>query len=186
MPHALLRACVLAVSTAVLMIVGATSASAHDQLIDSSPSVDQHLDAAPTQIRLEYSAEIMDVGAAVILADAAGTDWTSGDPVLDGPTVTVPVDPELPDGAYTVRWRVVSSDGHAISGSIPFQVGVVTASPAPASTPTPTEASTAAGSTTTPRTESAFPWRTVGIAAAGAVLAGGLYALVLVLRRRSS
>ena len=179
MPHALLRASVLAVSTAVLMIAGTTSASAHDQLIDSSPSVDQHLDAAPTEIRLEYSAEIMDVGAAVILADDAGTDWTSGDPVLDGPTVTVPVDPELPDGAYTVRWRVVSSDGHAISGSIPFQVGVVTASPEPETTSTPDPE---------PSTPSTFPWRTVGVAAAGAVIAGGLYALVLVLvlRRRSS
>lgn len=178
MPHALLRASALAVSAAFLMIAGATSASAHDRLIDSSPGVDQHLDAAPTEIRLEYSAEIMDVGAAVILADGAGTDWTSGEPVLDGPTVTVPVDPELPDGAYTVRWRVVSSDGHAISGSIPFQVGTagtVTASPEPTPTTNPA-----------PSTPSTFPWRTVGIAAAGAVIAGGLYTLVLVLRRRSS
>jgi hypothetical protein len=29
----------------------------------------------------------------------------------------------MPEGSYQVRWRVVSSDGHPISGSFEFAVG---------------------------------------------------------------
>ena len=191
--RALGRVLTAAVLAAVALVPAAGAASAHDRLVDSSPSSDQRLDAAPAEIRLDYSDDIMDVGAAVIVADQDGADWATGEPVLDGPTVTVPVDPALPDGAYTVRWRVVSSDGHAISGAIPFTVGDAAAVSAPTATAEPTAAvdptaadPTAVDSTAVDPTEAASPLRTVLIALGGAAVAVGLYALVLWLRRRAA
>lgn len=190
--RALRRAAAATLLAGLAMVPAAGAAAAHDRLVDSSPRTDERLRAAPAEVRLEFSSEVMDVGAAVVVADAAGTDRATGEPVLDGPVVTVPVDPALPDGSYTVRWRVVSSDGHAISGSIPFQVGEAPSSTAP---PTPTAATTAGAvppadaattGTVTTAPDAGSALRTVLVALAGAAVAVGLYALALVLRRRSA
>jgi copper transport protein len=58
----------------------------------------------------------------------------------DGRVVTVPVR-KLPRGAYTVRWHVLSEDGHVVSGVFTFGVRV--------KAPPPTEAYGASGPTTT-------------------------------------
>jgi methionine-rich copper-binding protein CopC len=110
---------------ALAVAVTAPPAAAHDQLLDSSPTEGEHLDVAPTEVTLRFSDEILTIGPAVIVADDAGGTWTVGDPVLDGPDVVTALADDVPDGAYEVRWRVVSSDGHPITGVIPFTVGDV-------------------------------------------------------------
>lgn len=110
---------------ALAVAVTAPPAAAHDQLLDSSPTEGERLDVAPTEVTLRFSDEILTIGPAVIVADDAGGTWTVGDPVLDGPDVVTALADDVPDGAYEVRWRVVSSDGHPITGVIPFTVGDV-------------------------------------------------------------
>ncbi|WP_240696422.1 copper resistance protein CopC [Cellulomonas sp. HD19AZ1] len=178
-------------SFAGLMLLGSsTVASAHDQLIDSVPGGDRRLEQAPVEIRLEFSAEVMDVGAAVVVADATGEDRATGAPVVDGQVVTVPLEPDLPDGGYTVRWRVVSSDGHPITGSIPFGVRDDPPSASPTA-PSATSSTTAdpqgpqAGAEGSTAASGDGPLRTVLVAAAGAGIAAGVYAVVLVVRRRA-
>lgn len=182
-----------------LLVPTAGPASAHDRLVDSTPSTGQHLDSAPAEIRLTFSADVMDVGAAVRVIDAADADWSAGDPVLAGSVVTVPVDPAMPDGEYRAAWRVVSSDGHAISGVVPFTVGEVAGESAGV-TPVPGAgagetgsaapdaasgtATSGAGTDIAARDDSGSPGRTALVAAAGAAVALGLYLLVLRLRRR--
>lgn len=163
------------------LLATAGAATAHDSLIDSTPAVDQQLDTAPAEVRLTFSADVMDVGAAIRVIDDEDTDWTAGEPVLAGPVVTVPLDPRLPDGAYRAAWRVVSSDGHAISGVVPFVVG----EPVAAADPVATEDTRAVDDLLDPAGRDApMPGRTVVVAALGALVAGGLYALVLALRAR--
>lgn len=118
----------LALASAVLTI-GASPASAHDQLLQSNPAENTVLDSAPSEITLTYSDSVLTVGAIVMLVDEDQKNWVHDDPILDGPTVTALVNGELPDGAYEIRWRVVSIDGHPISGIIPFTIG--DAEPAP-------------------------------------------------------
>lgn len=190
------RACArLAAGSALaglLLLPTATAATAHDELVGSDPAPGAALDSAPAAVRLDYSADVLTFGAAVIVADAGGATWQAGEPVLDGSSVSVPLDPSLPDGAYEVRWRVVSSDGHPLTGLVPFTVGEVVASDEPAhvaedeSVPA---ADAQAGATTTPAAaaaadDSAPAWRTPAIAGGGAVVAVGLYALVVALRGR--
>jgi putative copper export protein len=52
--------------------------------------------------------------------------------VVGGRTLVVPLRHNLPNGDYTVLWRVVSDDGHTIAGVIAFGVGAGRAPPAAA------------------------------------------------------
>ncbi len=175
------RMIVVAAAVAVLVVFGAAApASAHDELLASTPAADARLEAAPTEVSLTFSADVMTIGAAVIVVDASGRDWAAGEPTIDRGTVTVPVDEAMPAAGYEIRWRVVSSDGHPISGLIPFAIGdgePLTRTSAP-------DASTAAtdvGSLSTQENQGAL--RVVLIGAGGAAVAVALFALIRFLRR---
>ncbi|QAV70122.1 copper resistance protein CopC [Salinibacterium sp. UTAS2018] len=98
-------------------------ASAHDQIIEQTPNESEVLEVAPTEITLEFTGELMDITQLAMVVDADGTDWVSGPMQVTRRTAVQPLLPDLPDGSYQVRWRVVSSDGHPISGSFEFAVG---------------------------------------------------------------
>lgn len=158
---------------ALFVAVAAQPAAAHDQLLDSSPGEGEHLDVAPTEVTLRFSDEILAIGPAVIVADDAGTTWTVGDPVLDGPDVVTELADDVPDGSYEVRWRVVSSDGHPITGVIPFSVGDTaptsgseTGAAAPAGPSDSSAADPAAGSAADPAAGSAGDQPEVAVSAA--------------------
>ncbi|MHC9046138.1 copper resistance CopC family protein [Microbacterium saperdae] len=113
---------------AVAVLATALPASAHDALVHSTPQVDERLAAAPESIVLTFSGELLTLGdsttgAVVIVIDEDGRDWAGDDVAVTGNTVTVDVDPGMPDAGYQVRWQVVSEDGHPISGIVPFTIG---------------------------------------------------------------
>ncbi|ORT53451.1 copper resistance CopC family protein [Frankia sp. KB5] len=105
-------------------------ASAHSQLVASDPTDNAHLDTAPSVVTLRFSDGVLTIGTAVVVVDAAGTSWAEGEPAVSGQTVTTMLRDGPPDGAYQMRWRVVSADGHPISGVTRFTVGSVRAEPA--------------------------------------------------------
>lgn len=136
-PAAALRgalALVLAAALAVLgglglaVLVAPGPAAAHDTLLRSSPADGEQLAAAPGEWTLEFSADLLLVGAEAIVLDERGQAVEHGDPVIDGPAVTIPLG-ALGEGSYTGHWRVVSSDGHPISGTVVFGVGVPAGAP---------------------------------------------------------
>ena len=97
-------------------------AAAHSVLISVDPEDGSQLDAAPEQIVLTFNEEVNQNFASV--AVTAGDDRTNrvtGEPMVDGETVTARVD-DLAPGAYTVGYRVTSADGHVVSGSSVFIV----------------------------------------------------------------
>ena len=108
------------------LIVGATplSASAHDQVLSTAPASQEHLEVAPTEVSMVFSDAVLDLGATILVVDEAGTDWAQGDVRIAGSAASQGLNGDLPDGRYQVRWRVVSADGHPISGTIPFTVSV--------------------------------------------------------------
>ncbi|KTS13843.1 MULTISPECIES: copper resistance CopC family protein [Microbacterium] len=175
----MIRLRAVAVGCAVAVVVVLTSvvpASAHDQLLSSSPASGERLPSAPEEITLTFSADVLDVGADIIVADAEGTDWAVGDPAIASATVAVGLTEGMPAAGYEVRWRVVSSDGHPISGVIPFTVG--DAAPlerAPASASAPAVAAPVADDPGIPRI--------VVVAALGAGIALAALLLVSLLRR---
>lgn len=167
------------VLTALLVLGISSPASAHDSLVSSSPAVGEQLATAPTQVELVFSDDVLPVGAAVLVVDAAGTDWVSGDVAIDRNTVTVPLSSGMPEAGYQVRWRVVSGDGHPISAIIPFAIG--DAEPLTVTAPEPTDSTSSADAAPS---EASQVWTTVAIGAAGALSAVGIYAAVLTIHRR--
>lgn len=108
-------------------------AGAHDYLISTSPADGEVLDVAPTEIRLEFSAELQDVAPRIQITKD-GAVLVEDDLTLDGQFAYYPV--ELGPGEYGVEWTVVSSDGHRIEGTFAFTV-TAAAAPEPAPQPEP-------------------------------------------------
>ena len=162
----------------VAVLASSVPASAHAELLSSSPSAGERLPSAPPEISLRVSADVLDVGAQVIVADGDGTDWVAADPVVASGTVSVFLADGLPVAGYEIRWRVVSVDGHPISGVIPFTVGdaapleraAVSTAPSPQADPASTDGA-------------GIP-RVVVIAAIGAGLALAVFVAVSFLLRR--
>jgi methionine-rich copper-binding protein CopC len=159
-----------AVTALVLAFAGLTvaaPASAHDEFISSDPAADAALEELPAQLTLTFSGALAaDPGATELqVTDAGGTSLTDGDPVVEGTTVTQALTGAA-SGVVTVLWKVVSSDGHPISGEFDF---TVTAPPAP--TPTPSASPTASASASPTAEPTPTPTETPVSAASDSTLA---------------
>ncbi|MDO5754499.1 copper resistance CopC family protein [Arthrobacter sp.] len=168
-------------------------AAAHDQIISTNPQAAQRLSAGPSHIELSFSAPLLSLGHEILVVDAQSRNWSKGNAVLSGEKLSQPLSPDMPEGEYQVRWRVVSGDGHPISGSYPFLVGstatagTVPAPGAPAAVSAPTAGSSAAAgqavdSPSLPATaKDGFPvWL---VAVVGAVIGLGGYLGYLAIQR---
>ncbi|GAA1178274.1 hypothetical protein GCM10009584_19800 [Ornithinimicrobium humiphilum] len=111
---------VVAVLVLVLLTWWAPAGSAHDRLLSSEPDQGQVLETVPEAIELTFSDVPVPLGSQVVVEGPDGRDWATGDLQVVDTVVHQPVDPAAPAGDYTVRWRVTSSDGHPITGTVEF------------------------------------------------------------------
>ena len=122
-------AAVLAAALLVLLWGGAAPAWAHSSLISSSPAADSVLAQPPDRVELVFNEEIRDFQPK--LAITVGTaDPVEVTPTVDGATVRADLTglglATGSDGtpvAWKIGYRVVSADGHPVSGLITFSVG---------------------------------------------------------------
>ncbi|WP_052337175.1 copper resistance CopC family protein [Nocardioides alkalitolerans] len=117
-----LLAVLLAAPLLALLGLGvvASPATAHASLVSSTPEADATLDALPGEVELVFSQDVR-VPAYVVVTGPDG-DVVEGDPVIDGETVSQAVSGST-EGGYTLAYRVISSDGHPITGQLAFSVG---------------------------------------------------------------
>lgn len=104
-------------------VVLAGPAAAHAVLVSTEPGESARLDSAPSEVTLTFS-EGMTLGAGyarVLTADGERVDTDEAS--VDGAVVTVPLEPDLPDGGYLVTYRIVSDDSHPVQGAWSFVVG---------------------------------------------------------------
>ncbi|WP_156223657.1 copper resistance CopC family protein [Pseudactinotalea suaedae] len=186
---------VVMLTTAVLCLVVAGTAQAHSALVSSTPSDGSSTSEIPTEIVLEFNEDIQNIGNEIVVVDSEGTSVTDGEMVVDGPIVTQPIGVGAP-GAYTVTWRVVSLDGHPISGEFSYELQVpqtVEATETTEASQEPTTETTDAATTETsvaPSSVDAEEDDTASGLGAAAPIAIGLAVLalvvvvVLVVRRR--
>ncbi|MFJ6531296.1 copper resistance protein CopC [Microbacterium sp. NPDC091662] len=177
----------LALATVATLAI-ATPASAHDQLISSTPAADEQLAAAPESITMTFSGELLVLdesltGAVVLVVDASGKDWVSGDVTVAGRTVTAPLEPGMPTAGYQVRWQVVSEDGHPIAGVVPFTVGDAEPMAAPSSGDAVEPSPTSAEQPDQTAADSGGTVRVLLIGAGGAAVAVLVLVLIRFLRR---
>lgn len=112
----------LALAAVAAVGISAAPANAHDELVSSSPAAGEAFVTAPTEVVLEFSEAVLEVGTEVIVSDIAGSNWVASTPVVNGTTVAVPLKSGMPAGAFEILWRAVSSDGHPIEGTIAFTI----------------------------------------------------------------
>ena len=107
----------------------APDAAAHDALISSNPVADSVIASAPTRIELVFDQDVKDFQPKVAIT-ITGHDPVEVVPTVSGRTVTADLaGVDLPGGAATepaswrIGYRVVSADGHPVSGLLNFSVG---------------------------------------------------------------
>jgi copper transport protein len=172
------RRVALSATLAVLFaLLFASPAAAHAELVNITPPNGAQLAAPPTEVQMTFTESVNLVDDGIHLVDQLGATVPTPHPTVDGNAITWPMPTDLPDGPYIVTWRVVSTDGHPISGASSFGVGAAAAVPGSATT-----TGTADTAATTAATGSTAPWPVVTARLVGYVafaLFAGVAAFVL-------
>ena len=144
----------LAATTAtvfVLSVAMAPTTSAHADLQVSTPADGETLEIAPEEIRLTFSEELFEELVEISILDAAGDLYSTIEVEQTPPPGTDVIFPwptQAPPGDYSIAYRVVSADGHPVTGTISFSYAATAVEP---STPEPSP------SDSTPSAESSTP-----------------------------
>jgi len=115
-----------------LTLVSATSASAHDEIMSTTPAADSQVAPGQAKVSITFNEPVMDAGDGAGLAiEVTGPDGN----VIATPCLSI-IDNSLEValdatavGDYSVNWRAVSSDGHPNSGNFAFTVAEGAAAP---------------------------------------------------------
>lgn len=115
----LLAVLALAITT---LLWAPAAAFGHASEVGSSPAAGEILDVAPSEVRIDYDSALLEIGAALIVRSADEESITTGPAVVGDRVLSVPVDPAVGPGEYSVAYRVVSQDGHTIENSFSYVV----------------------------------------------------------------
>ena len=115
------RACLLVLSV-IASLAMPLSASAHSELVSSSPADGDAVTATPSEIVLTFSAALDPKKSSIILKDASGAQIGKAgvDPAKN--TVMRMTPPILEPGAYEIDWTSVATDGDLLRGKVTFTV----------------------------------------------------------------
>ena len=125
----------LAATTAtvfVLSVAMAPTTSAHADLQVSTPADGESLDIAPEEIRLTFSEELFEELVEISILDAAGDLYSTIEVEQTPPPGTDVIFPwptQAPPGEYSIAYRVVSADGHPVTGTISFSYAATAPEP---------------------------------------------------------
>ena len=111
------------------LVLGASTASAHAELLSSFPANQELLEEAPPEIALQFTEAIdpIDPGIRLLDADGAEVDIGAVDQSAGADRMRASIPDTLADGTYVVAWQGVSADSHRVRGSFTFSVGVPSA-----------------------------------------------------------
>lgn len=132
------RFVVASVAAVLLLVSGASSAWGHASQVSSTPAAGESVPALPPEIVIAFDSTVMKAGLAVVVRDPAGAIVDGAQPIVVRNEVRVGLAAdEDASGTFAVAYRVVSEDGHAITGQFDFTVvldgnlasGVVSAEP---------------------------------------------------------
>jgi methionine-rich copper-binding protein CopC len=102
----------------LVLMTFAVPASAHAHLQKSSPAEGSVLTTSPSSIVLNFSEAARLTALSIQRGDDAKQDLKPL-PTTAAQQISVPL-PPLKPGAYSLTWRVLSDDGHMMSGTLHF------------------------------------------------------------------
>jgi methionine-rich copper-binding protein CopC len=100
----------------------AAPASAHSELVESTPASGATLDKAPTEVELVFGETVQQQGSSIIVTTSNTVVSVPTSFVASGTTATIQLQPDLRPGDYAVAFRVVSDDGHVVNDTYTFEV----------------------------------------------------------------
>jgi len=124
MKYSVLVRVILSIAIVISMWAHAAPVLAHAQLVKAEPARRATLDKAPTQVRLWFNEEIEGAYTSLSVLGANKKPVTDAKPkvVPDDPKSVVLPLPDLKPGKYTVKFRVLSVDGHIVDESFDYKV----------------------------------------------------------------
>jgi methionine-rich copper-binding protein CopC len=187
------------------LLLVAAPASAHSQLVSSTPAADETVTTLPPQFSVTMNEDLLDLagdgtGFGIQVTDAAGRFYGDGCVTIAGPTLTMGASLGGP-GSYRLVYQVVSDDGHPVSAEFAFTwtgeatgpgsdtppvcgqavttfPAMPTAGPTPEPTPSPTQSATAEPGGGVP------PAVPIALGIIGVLALGGVIALAISRQRR--
>ena len=124
-------------TAAAATLVTGSPAVADAALREASVRDGAVLTEPPGQVTFTFNEKLQERFTTVQVTASGGSAVDADDPVTKGATVTQRLPQTLTAGEYTVAYRIVSADGHPVSGKLSFRL-----QPPPTSTP-PSPATTA-------------------------------------------
>ena len=124
------------------LLVPISMASAHTDLVSTSPDAGSDVNAAQEKISLTFSEPPLVDGAAIVVMNSTGDILDSPAPALDGASLSIPWPADLTPGNVTVQWRATAQDGHVESGEFVFNYTAAAEggmAPSPEASAMPTE-----------------------------------------------
>jgi copper resistance protein C len=191
----LVTAAVIAAAAAVVST--GSPALAHNSLTKAVPAKNATVKEAPAKVELSFLQKVDATQLTIEVLDAQEQKVPSDAPEADGKKGVLALTGDLANGTYTVKYSVVSEDGHPVKGSYKFTVDApvapsASAAPAPSEEPVATDGPTSSPATapaTVPAadsSESSGPGAGLIVAIVVAVLVIGGGAVVLARRRRGN
>lgn len=164
------RALVALLFAGAAVLGTAAPAAAHNALISSDPKDKASLEVGPSSVTLTFDQDVQGGQGinTISVVDANGGHYeVPGDPTIKDTQVTAQVNALGKAGEYKIGYRILSADGHPVSGELTF-----TLTKDGSGTPTtPASAGTAAGDS---GSDGGLPiW--VWIAGAVVLLGGGVF-----------
>jgi methionine-rich copper-binding protein CopC len=121
-PHPGIRRALLGVG--LLALLAPATLGAHATLVRSVPARRAVVSAAPPRARLRFSEPLEPAFARASVWDGQGAQVDLRDARVepDDPAELSVGLPSLGPGSYSVKFRVLSVDGHVVEGEVPFAV----------------------------------------------------------------
>lgn len=117
------RATVLFALVALVALVAPASAAAHATLLRTIPANGAVLAHAPRTVVVQFDDAVRVGRSNAAVDNATNQSVLAGRPVAHGRVLALPLRAHLAGGDYSVRWSIVSDDGHLEQGVIAFAVG---------------------------------------------------------------
>ena len=117
---------VLAAVVAALVLPG--GAFAHATLLQTTPENGAVLTKAPRAVTVVFDDSVRVAKGNAAVENKTQRSVLAGKASVHGRVLTIPLK-ALADGAYSIRWSIVSEDGHREEGVLAFAVGAGSAAP---------------------------------------------------------
>ena len=107
-----------------LIFCGPQSAVAHAELVKSFPVANSTLTKAPKYVQLEFGEAITNLKSknanSIVILDSKATKIATSKIVIKKAIARVEFVGMLKPGKYTVKYRIVSEDGHVLNAQFKF------------------------------------------------------------------